>query len=121
MRELSPQVQNQVAQFQQLQQQLQALATQRLQLEARLREVEHTLEELGKVADDAPVFQSVGALLVRVDDREALRKELEESKETLGIRVKTIQKQEKSLSERYERLEATLTAALGGGPPRGGG
>ena len=119
MKELPPQVQNQIAQFQQLQQQLQVLATQRLQLEAKLREVEGTLEDLGKVGGDVPVYRSTGALLIRVEDREGLRKELEEQKETLGIRVNTIKKQEKSLGERYEQLQAKLTQALEGGPQAG--
>ena len=115
MREISPQVQNQLAQFQQLQQQLQVLSTQRLQLEGKLREVTSTLEELEKVAADTPVYRSTGSLLLRVSDREGLKKELEEQKETLGIRVNTIKKQEKSLGERYEQLQAKLSQALEGG------
>src|SRR3989304_5729192 len=55
MKEISPQLQNQIAQYQQLQQQLQLLASQRLQLEAKLREVESTLEELGKLAPDTRI------------------------------------------------------------------
>ena len=116
MKQIPPQVQNQIAQFQQLQQQLQVLATQRLQLEAKLREVEGTLEELGKVGADTPVYRSTGSLLIRVEDRGSLAKELEEQKETLGIRVNTIKKQEKSLGERYEQLQQKLSQALEGGP-----
>lgn len=119
MRELPPQVQNQLAQFQQLQQQLQVLASQRLQLEAKLREVENTLQELGKVGAETPVYRSTGALLLRVEDRGALAKELEEQKETLGIRVNTIKKQEKSLGQRYEQLQAKLSEALEGSPAAG--
>jgi len=122
MKEISPQLQNQIAQYQQLQQQLQVLASQRVQLEAKLREIEGTLEELGKVADGTPIYKSIGMLLVRQDDREALKKELEEHKETLTIRVKSLQKQEKSLAERYEALGEKIQAALGGAPatPDGG-
>ncbi len=115
MRELPPQVQNQLAQFQQLQQQLQVLAAQRLQLEGKLREVTSTIEELGKLGTDTPVYRSTGSLLVRVEDRDALKKELEEQKETLEIRVNTIKKQEKSLGERYEQLQQKLTQVLEGG------
>ena len=116
MKELPPQVQNQLAQFQQLQQQLQVLATQRLQLDAKLREVTATLEELEKVTPETPVYRSTGSLLLRVEDRAALKKELEEQRETLGIRVNTIKKQEKSLGERYEQLQAKLSEALEGAP-----
>lgn len=115
MKEISPQLQNQIAQYQQLQQQLQVLASQRLQLEAKLREIEGTLEELAKISADTQVYKSIGMLLVKQDDRESLKKELEEHKETLTVRVKSLQKQEKSLSERYEGLGEKIRAALGGG------
>ena len=115
MKELSPQLQNQIAQYQQLQQQLQVLASQRLQLEAKLREVQGTLEELGKIAPKTPVYKSIGMLLVRSEDRVGLKKELEEHQETLTIRVKSLQKQEKSLAEKYEDLGGKIQASLGGG------
>ena len=116
MKELSPQLQNQIAQYQQLQNQLQVLGSQRVQIEAKLREIEQTLEELNKLSGDTPVYKSIGMILVRQDDREALKKELEEHKETLTICVKSLQKQEKALSERYEDLAAKIQAALGTAP-----
>jgi prefoldin beta subunit len=116
MKEISPQLQNQIAQYQQLQNQLQVLGSQRVQLEAKLREIEQTLEELNKLTGDTPVYKSIGMILVRQDDREALKKELEEHKETLTIRVKSLQKQEKALSERYEDLASKIQAALGTAP-----
>ncbi len=116
MKEISPQLQNQIAQYQQLQQQLQMLAQQRLQLEAKLREIDGTLEELGKLTGETQVYKSIGMLLVRQDDRESLKKELEDHKETLTVRVRSIQKQEKSLSERYDQLGEKIQGALGGGP-----
>lgn len=122
MKEISPQLQNQIAQYQQLQNQLQVLGSQRVQLEAKLREIEGTLEELNRISGETPIYKSIGMLLVRQDDREALKKELEEHKETLTIRVKSLQKQEKSLSERYEGLATKIQAALGGSsPPAAGG
>jgi len=121
VKEISPQLQNQIAQYQNLQQQLQVLGSQRVQLEAKLREIESTLEELGKVSADTPVYKSIGMLLVRQDDRDGLKKELEEHKETLTIRVKSLQKQEKSLSERYNDLAGKIQTALGGAAaPEGG-
>jgi len=116
VKDISPQLQNQIAQYQQLQNQLQVLGTQRVQLEAKLREIEGTLEELGKISGETPIYKSIGMLLVRQDDREALKKELEEHKETLTIRVKSIQKQEKSLSQRYEDLAGKIQSALGTTP-----
>ena len=116
MKEISPQLQNQIAQYQQLQNQLQVLGSQRVQLEAKLREIEGTLEELVKIKDDTPVYKSIGMLLVKQDDREGLKKELEEHKETLTIRVKSLQKQEKALTQRYEDLANKIQSALGTTP-----
>ena len=116
MKDISPQLQNQIAQYQQLQNQLQVLASQRMQLEAKLREVEGTLEELNKLTGETPIYKSIGMLLVRQDDREGLKKELEEHKETLTIRVKSLQKQEKALSQRYEDLATKIQTALGTSP-----
>lgn len=122
MKEISPQLQTQIGQYQQLQQQLQVFASQRLQLEAKLRELEGTLEELGKIGADTPIYKSIGMLLVRQEDREALKKELEDHQETLTIRVKSLQKQEKALTEKYEELGDKIQKALGGGtaPPHAG-
>ena len=119
MKELSPQLQNQIAQYQQMQQQLQVYATQRVQLEAKLREVEQTLEELAKLTDETPVYRSIGVLLVKTTDRESLRKELEETRETLTVRIKTLQKQEKAVGEKFEELSAKIQSALGSGPQVG--
>ena len=46
MNSISPQLQNQIAQFQQLQQQLQAVTSQKIQMEAQVKEIERTMEEL---------------------------------------------------------------------------
>ncbi len=115
MKEISPQLQNQLQQFRQLQQQLQVITSQRVQLEAKLNEVEGTLEALGKAGADVPIYKSIGVLLVRASGRDEVKKELEDQKETLAIRVRTLEKQEKSMAERYERMQQQLTAALGGG------
>ncbi len=112
--EISPQMQNQIAQLQQLQQQLQVIATQRAQLEAKEREIESTLEELKKTKDDTPVYKSIGTLLIKADNKKELQKELDEHKETIGVRVKTLKKQETTLSERYQGLGEKLNEALKG-------
>jgi len=114
MNEMSPKLQNQIAQFQQLQQQLQTILSQKFQMEAQLREVENTLEELGKVTEDTPIYRNVGSLLIKANEKESVVKEIEDSKETLEVRVKTLNRQEKQMRERYENLQEQLQKALGG-------
>jgi len=99
-------------QFQQMQQQIQMIAQQRYQVELQITELEKTLEELDRVKDDAEIYKSVGTLLVRNDDKASLKSELEEKKETLGIRVKTLKNQETALREMHQKLQGELTQAL---------
>jgi prefoldin beta subunit len=114
MNEISPKLQNQIAQFQQLQQQLQNVLSQKFRMEAQLREADLTIEELNKSAEDVPVYKSIGSLLVRSKDKASVLKEVEEDKETLEIRIKALDRQEKSLREKYQTMQDQLSKALGG-------
>jgi prefoldin beta subunit len=112
--ELPPQLRNQLQLFQQLQQQAQVVVGQRAQLELQVRELERTLEELGKATDDAPIYRSVGSLLIRAKDRAALQAELAEQKETAEVRLTSMKRQEEKLRERLTSMQKELEAALGG-------
>ena len=113
MNELSPQLQNQIAQFQQLQQQLQALLTQKYQMEAQLKEMERTLEELEKTPEGAAIYKNVGALLIKASGKDKINEDVSESKETLEIRLKAVDRQEKHMREKYQALQDQLNKALG--------
>ena len=113
MNELRPKVQNQIAQFQQLQQQLQALVSQKYQMDIRLKEMQRTIEELNKAPADVTVYKSVGSLLIKAKSKDELLKEMEEGKETMDIRVKALDRQEKGLRERYQQLQEQISKAFG--------
>ncbi len=108
---ISPQMQNQLTQFEQLRQQLQMIMTQRLQIESQVREVETALEEIGSISDDTPIYKNVGSLMVKAEDKKGVEKDLNEQKETLEVRVKTLERQETQLKERYQSLQKDLTEA----------
>jgi prefoldin beta subunit len=114
MDNIPPKVQNQIAQFQQLTQQIQMVATQKIQLEAQVKELEKTLSEMAKITDDSAVYRNVGSLLIQVKDRAALVNELTEQKETAEVRVKTLDRQDKHLRERHQTLQQQITQALQG-------
>lgn len=113
MNDLSPKLQNQIAQYQQLQQQIQVLASQRYQLEAQVKEVARAIDELNAMEPDAVIYRNVGSLMIRAKDRESVLKDLTEQKETLEIRAKSVEKQEKHLRERYQSLQEELSKELG--------
>ena len=119
--ELSAQLQNKIAQFQQLQQQIQVLSSQKFQLEAQLRDTERAISELEKTSNDTPIYKSVGSLLVKADNRESVEKELSEKKETIDIRIKALDRQEKHLMEKYQTMQQELSQAIQAGkqPPGG--
>lgn len=111
--ELSAQLQNKIAQFQQLQQQIQVLSSQKFQLESQMKDVERAITELEKTSDEAPIYKSVGSLLVRAEDKGSVEKELNEKKETLDIRIKALDRQEKHMTEKYQALQQELSKAIG--------
>lgn len=113
MDELSPKLQNQIAQFQQLQQQLQTVMSQKIRMDAMLKEMDMTIEELKKVPQDGIVYKSVGSLMIKVNDAPALLKEIEEDKETTEIRVKSLDRQEKMLKEKFQSVQEQLNRAIG--------
>ena len=114
MDNLPPKVQNQIAQFQQLAQQIQMITTQKMQIEAQVRELDKAVQELEKAGEDALVYRSVGSLMIQSKDKKALADELKEQKETLDVRIKTLDRQDKHLRERHQSLQAQITKALQG-------
>jgi prefoldin beta subunit len=111
--EIPPQVQNLLAQLQQLKVQMEALGRQKLQVEAMLRDAENALEELEKVDDDALIYKNVGELMIKAG-KGAVKEELSEKKETYGLRQKTLERQEERGQKRYQQLQQQLQEALGG-------
>lgn len=112
MDDLSPKVQNQIAQFQQLQQQLQAILNQKFQMDAQVKEMARTTEELNKSPEDVVIFKSIGSLLIRAENKESVLKDIEESKETMEVRLKSLERQEKALRDRYQSLQEQLNKSL---------
>ena len=113
MEKLSPQIRHQLAQYQQAQQQAQMLINQRQQLEMLLRETERAHEELSKLPDDNVVYKSVGTILVK-SNKVDLQKNLAEQKETLDLRVKTLERQGERAVQRLKEMQVKIDEALKG-------
>ncbi|MDY6930372.1 MAG: prefoldin subunit beta [Halobacteriota archaeon] len=113
MSEISPQVQNQLAQLQQVQQQAQALSAQKSQMEMALREVEMALEEIGKLDESSVMYRNIGELFVK-SDKENVSTELSDKKETFELRLKTLERQEERIQKRFQQLQQQIREAIGG-------
>ncbi len=108
---LPPKVQQRLLNFQQRQQTLQAVLTQKQQLELELTEVEQALSELGNLTENAVIYRSVGSLLVK-SKKSKVTKELEERKELLNMRVSVLGKQEERLRAQLKDLQTKLQRDL---------
>ena len=110
--ELPPQIKNQLAQMQQIQQQAQAIATQKNQVEITLKETDLALEELEKLEADAVVYRAIGDLMIRTE-RDKTKESLKEKKDTLDLRMQTLARQEERAQKRFQQLQEQLKQAIG--------
>ena len=110
--EIPKNVQDQILQYQQLEQQLEAMYLQRSQLATQIAEVKGATEALEKAEDDVVVFEAAGNILVRRPGKDTVPKDLKERLELLEIRLKSLEKQEEGLRERYSSLQRDITNAL---------
>jgi len=97
--------------LQQMQQTLQAVVTQKQQLEIELFETDRAISELEKINDSVPVYKSVGGLMVKAD-RQVLLTELKEKKELTNTRVTVLGKQEERTRERIKETQQKLEERL---------
>lgn len=96
-----------------LQQNLQAVAVQKQQVEAELADAEKTLDELKNVSETEQIYKSVGALLVKVSKAD-ISKELEEKKDVSQTRSLVLTKQETRLKDNIKELQAKIDDMIKG-------
>jgi len=110
--DLPPQIKNQLAQLQQIQQQAQAIAVQKNQVEINHKETDLALEELEKLDDDAVVYRAIGDLMIKTE-RNKTKESLKEKKDTLDLRMQTLARQEERAQKRFQQLQEQLKQAIG--------
>ena len=97
-------VQEQLNQFQQVQQQAQSIAMQKQTVSLQINEAK-------KTDDEQDVYKTAGPLLIKTTKDES-ETELKDNIEMLEIRQKTIEKQEKRITSRLEELQTSLQTAM---------
>lgn len=95
-----------------MQQQVQALSAQKYQLEMELTEINHTIEELGKIKDNTKLYKSIGSVLVSVEDKDEVLSELKEHQESIEVRLKAMGKQLDALTNKYDEMQEKLNTDL---------
>jgi prefoldin beta subunit len=113
MQNIPPKVQNQFAMLQQVQQQLQTVLSQKTQYEMAVREAKRAQEEVTDAGEETPMYMSIGTVMVQ-KKKEYVNIKLTEKVETLELRIKSLEKQEKMLQGKFEQLQSQIKAALEG-------
>ncbi len=70
------------------------------------------MEALAALPDDAPVYRSVGSLLVKEASKKTAQDRIKDDLETLEIRLGRMQKQEAQVKQQMTDLQTKLQAAL---------
>ncbi len=100
---LSPEAQQILIELQTFQQQMQTVLIQKESLNIQSMEIDKALEELNKTEHN-DVYKAVGPILIKSTKKE-LTKELDERKETIELRLKSLQKQENRLKEKLKESQ----------------
>jgi prefoldin beta subunit len=109
--QLPPQVQERLLRLQQLQQTLQSVLAQKQQVDMEKTEVEQTVAELQKTADDAVVYKAAGSLLIKAE-KAKITEELNEKKEMLDTRSAVLARQEERLRNQAKEAQTKLQEDL---------
>ncbi|HJJ42080.1 MAG TPA: prefoldin subunit beta [Methanocorpusculum sp.] len=111
---IPPQIQQQLGMFQQIQQQLQQVSSQKMQYDLTLRETKRAIDELESIKDDAAVYSTVGTIMIQ-KDKESVKAELKERVDSLQLRISSLEKQEKTMSAKASALQKQIQDAVSAG------
>ncbi len=109
--QIPPEVQQELVKLQQLQAQLSQVLTEKELLRQELRDIERTLSVLKDLPQDAELYRSTGHILVRVS-KDDVEKELNERKELVELRLKTLEKQESMLRQQLSQVQSKVNQYL---------
>ena len=118
--ELPPYLREQLARYDQTQQNLQAVLIQKQQVEMELSETEKALQELAKASDSESIYKFAGNLLIKVAKPDVV-KELTEKKELANTRNMVLAKQESRFKESIKDLQTKIDEAVKGKAPQAAG
>jgi len=106
---MEKETENQIKELQMLEQNLQNILMQKQAFQMELSETENALEELNKY--DEEVFKIVGNIMIKYS-KENLLKDLKQKKDLFALRLKSLDSQEKSISETSESLREKVLSKI---------
>jgi prefoldin beta subunit len=110
--DLPPAQRQEVTRLNQMQQQLEMIIQQRVSIESQAKEMDFALKELQEAGEQAVCYKSVGGLFIKSDQKKLLT-DTKDKKETMEMRVKSMQNQEDRLKKQFEEQRTKLQAMFG--------
>ncbi|MBN1544796.1 prefoldin subunit beta [Candidatus Woesearchaeota archaeon] len=110
MAEVKKDVQEKINKLSSMEQSLQSFLAQKQAFQAQLLEIDSALGELKKTSK---AYRIVGNVMVASDKAE-LTKELEQKKETMELRIKSLEKQESKMREKTSELQSEVMKEMSG-------
>lgn len=104
--EISEDTKNLINQFQNYQQQLQNIMIQKESMKLQTIEIDKALEELGK-STQTTAYKITGQIMISKPVEE-LKKELNETKEAIDVRIKSLEKSEERFTTKLKELQTKL-------------
>ena len=98
-----------IQEMQFLEQNFQNLILQKQAFQMELSETSSALKEIEKAGDE--VFKIIGQLMIKTD-KSSTKKELQDKKKMLDLRIKAIEKQESSLTKQLEKLREEVVKSV---------
>ena len=100
--------QEKIEQLQMLEQSMQSFMMQKQQFQAQLIEIESALKEL-EGAEKA--YKIVGNIMISAE-KDALKKDLQEKKDRIELRIKTLEKQEGTIKDKASSMQSEVLKKL---------
>ncbi|WP_457558366.1 prefoldin subunit beta [Candidatus Harpocratesius sp.] len=97
----SPQDQQEILRFQQIQKQLELFTQQLTSMELQAKDMEQALNELEKANEDAVIYKAVGGLFIKKSKGELLES-TKNAKESLELKIKSLKNNKNRIETQFE-------------------
>jgi len=98
-----------IQEMQFLEQTLQSILHQKQAFQLELDETKTALKEID--SSEGETFKIIGQIMIQ-SDKSKIKTELENKKNIIDIRLKNLEKQEKALTERFEKLREEILKSM---------
>ena len=106
---ISKETQEKIQQLQIFEQNLQNLLLQKQAFQFELNETENALNEVKKTKDE--IYKLIGQVMLKANKND-IEKELQQKKDILNLRIKSIEKQESQFKEETEKIRQEVMKKL---------